>query len=88
MEKTLQPILWIEIVNNVTWDVDSNNNDDSLSRTELQKHLVTDKTHDLKSVILTQYVRANVGKKLKPKLASEKKILKRLNHPICLKLKG
>ena len=42
MEKTLQPIL-NEIVNNVTRDVDSNNNDDSLSRTELQKHLVTDK---------------------------------------------
>ena len=33
-----------DIVNNVTRDIDSNNNDDSLSRTELQKHLVTDKT--------------------------------------------
>ena len=74
MEKTLQPILWIELVNNVTRDVDSNNNDDSLSRTELQKHLVTDKTHNLKSVILTQYVRANVGKKLKPKLGVKKKL--------------
>ena len=31
------------MVNNVTRDVDSNNNDDSLSRTELQKQLVTDK---------------------------------------------
>jgi hypothetical protein len=81
-----------KIQSNLTYDVASTNIATVGGKQKWVKQYRLYNTYNLKSVISTQYFRTIVGKKnqLKPKLVSEKKniFLKKLNHPICLKLKG